>query len=111
MPLEVFAVFYFFANVVMVYIIAFGNERQFRITYRTLFLWRFLGLGFVAYLVPVELFVLKAICVYCSIMHTMIVIDFVIISYFLFYKKAFKTVRNGNKEVLVLNRNQPQSVE
>ncbi|HEY6282345.1 MAG TPA: hypothetical protein VIW22_00285, partial [Nitrososphaerales archaeon] len=33
----------------------------------------------------VELFLIRAICVYCTIMHVAILVDFVVISYLLFF--------------------------
>ena len=88
-PLEFFAAGYFIVNVVLVCLIAFGSERVFEGSLNILFGWRFLGLIFVPYLVTIELFVLRAICVYCTMMHVAIVTDFVMITYFLFYKKDF----------------------
>jgi uncharacterized membrane protein len=87
-PLEFFAAGYFVINVVLVCLIAFGSDRIFEGSLNLLFGWRFLGLIFVPYLVVIEVFVLKAICVYCTIMHVAIVADFVVITYFLFYKRA-----------------------
>ena len=86
-PLELFAVVYFIINLTLVYLIAFASEKVFRLSLRSLFAWRFLGLLMVPYLLFVELFLLRAICLYCTIMHIAIVLDFIIISYFLFYKK------------------------
>ncbi len=86
-PLELLAVFYFVVNISLVYLIAFGNERIFNVSLDILFVWRFIGITVVPYLLFVELFILKAICIYCTIMHTAIVIDFVIISYLLFFKQ------------------------
>lgn len=86
-PLELFAVAYFIINLLLVYFIAFGSDRVFRTSLKTLFRWRFLGIAIVPYLVFVELFVIKAICTYCTMMHVAIVADFVIISFLLFYKK------------------------
>lgn len=87
-PLELLAVVYFITNLALVYLIAFASDRIFRLSLRTLFAWRFLGLLMVPYLLFVELFLLRAICVYCTIMHIAIVLDFIVISYFLFYKKS-----------------------
>jgi len=87
-PLELFAVAYFAINLLLVYLIVFGSDRLFRISLNILFGWRFLGIVIVPYLIFVELFLIKAICVYCTIMHVAIIADFVIISYLLFYKKA-----------------------
>jgi len=86
-PLDLFAVFYFIINLVLVYIIAFGGDSIFRRALTVLFAWRFIGLMIVPYLVTIEVLVLKAICVYCTIMHVAIIADFIIISYFLFYKR------------------------
>ncbi len=85
-PLELFAVAYFVVNLALVYLIAFGSQGLFRAAMRTIFAWRFLGLLLVPYLVIIELFILHAVCIYCTMMHVAIVADFVIISYLLFYK-------------------------
>jgi uncharacterized membrane protein len=89
-PLELFAVAYFILNLLLVYFIAFGGDRLFRTSLKILFGWRFLGLAIVPYLVFVELFLIKAICTYCTIMHVAIIADFVIISYLLYYKSSLK---------------------
>jgi len=86
-PLDLFAVAYFIINLALVYLVAFGSESVFRRALTVLFAWRFIGLIIVPYLVSIEVFILNAICVYCTIMHVAIVLDFIIISYFLFYKK------------------------
>jgi len=86
-PLEVLALSYFLVNIGMVFVIAFGSDRAARATVNVLFAWRFLGVAIVPYLVFVELFILHAICVYCTIMHAAILIDFVVISYLLFFGK------------------------
>lgn len=85
-PLELLAVAYFVINLALVYLIAFGRESILDRVMDVLFVWRFIGLLIVPYLVFVELFLLKAICLYCTIMHVAIVLDFVVISYLLFYK-------------------------
>jgi uncharacterized membrane protein len=86
-PLELLAVGYFIVNLILVYFIAFGSDRLFKTSLKTLFGWRFIGIVIVPYLVFVELFLVRAICVYCTMMHVAIVADFIIISYLLFYKK------------------------
>ena len=86
-PLELFALAYFVINLVLVYLVAFGSESVFRRSLTVLFAWRFIGLIIVPYLVSIELFIIQAICIYCTFMHIAIVLDFIIISYFLFYKK------------------------
>lgn len=90
-PLELFAVVYFIINLAFIYLIGFGPERIFRVSFRTLFVWRFVGLAIVPYLLFVELGILRAICIYCTMMHIAIVVDFGIISYLLFYKKSIGT--------------------
>ncbi len=86
-PLEILALVYFLVNVAMVFVIAFGSDRVARTTLNVLFAWRFLGVALVPYLVFVELFLLDALCVYCTIMHAAILIDFAVISYLLFFGK------------------------
>ncbi len=85
-PLELFAAAYFIVNLALVYLIAFGSDRVFQRALGAIFIWRFLGLMIVPYLVFIELFVIHAICVYCTMMHVAIVADFIIISYLIFYK-------------------------
>jgi uncharacterized membrane protein len=87
-PLELLAVGYFMVNLILVYFIAFGSDRLFKTSLKTLFGWRFIGIAIVPYLIFVELFLVRAICVYCTMMHVAIVADFIIISYLLFFKKA-----------------------
>jgi len=86
-PLELLAVWYFIVNLLLVYFIAFGSDSLSGISLRTLFGWRFIGIVIVPYLVFVELFLVRAICIYCTVMHVAIVADFIIISYLLFYKR------------------------
>ena len=84
-PLELAALVYFLVNVGMVFVIAFASDHTAKVTVNLLFVWRFLGVALVPYLIFVELFLLHAICVYCTIMHAAILIDFVVISYLLFF--------------------------
>jgi uncharacterized membrane protein len=86
-PLEILALFYFAVNLCMVYLIAFGSDRVSNLTLQILFVWRFIGVAIVPYLVLVEVFLLHALCVYCTIMHVAILADFVVISYVLFFGK------------------------
>ena len=81
---------YFIVNLALIYLVGFGTERIYRFAFKTLFVWRFLGICLVPYLIVVELFLVKAICLYCTVMHATIIIDFGIISYFLFYKKDLR---------------------
>ncbi len=86
-PLELFAVVYFIVNILLVSVIAFGSDRASGRSLDILFVWRFIGVLIVPYLVFVELFLLKAICIYCTMMHVAIVLDFIVISYLLYYSK------------------------
>jgi uncharacterized membrane protein len=93
-PLELLAVWYFIVNLLLVYFIAFGSDSLSRMSLKTLFGWRFIGIIIVPYLVFVELFLVKAICIYCTVMHVAIIADFIIISYLLFYKHIIQTDEN-----------------
>ncbi|MCL5018015.1 MAG: vitamin K epoxide reductase family protein [Candidatus Parvarchaeota archaeon] len=90
-PLDVLGAVYFIINLALIYIVSFGKNKYYRRAFIALFGWRFFGLFLVPYLVFLEIFVLKAICVYCTIMHVSIIVDFIIITYFLFYKKSLKS--------------------
>jgi uncharacterized membrane protein len=85
-PLELFAAAYFIINLGLVYLIAFGSDNVFKKAIDAIFIWRFLGLMIVPYLIFVELFLIHALCIYCTMMHIAIIADFIIISYLLFYK-------------------------
>jgi uncharacterized membrane protein len=87
-PLELLAVVYFVINLVLIYLVSFASDIVSSRSLRILFVWRFIGLAIVPYLVSLELFVLKAICIYCTMMHIAIIVDFCIITYFLFIKKG-----------------------
>jgi len=86
-PLELFAVAYFVINLVLVYLVTFGSPRVFSNSLTVLFGWRFVGLMLVPYLVFIEFIVLKAVCIYCTIMHAAIIADFIVITYFLFFRR------------------------
>ena len=96
-PLELLAMAYFIINLVMVYLIAFGSDRVYRVSLQALFGWRFIGIAMVPYLVFVEVFLLQAICVYCTIMHVAILTDFAVFSYLLFFGKH--AMWNADEEV------------
>jgi len=83
-PLELFAIGYFIVNLVLIYIIVFGRETMYRYSFTALFFWRFVGVPLVVYLVMIEVFVIHAICLYCTVMHAAILIDFCVITYFFF---------------------------
>jgi len=100
-PLEILALVYFLVNIGMVFVIAFASDRAARTTVSLLFVWRFLGIALVPYLLVVELVILHAICVYCTIMHAAILIDFAVISYLLFFGKNSLFTEEGEPEAVV----------
>jgi len=85
-PLDALAAVWFIINLLLVILVSFASDKISIKSLRALFVWRFFGLALVPYLVFLELFVVKAICVYCTIMHVAIIIDFIIVTYLLFYK-------------------------
>ena len=92
-PLEVFAIAYFMVNLLLIYFVGFGSNALARKSLKVLFAWRFVGIIIVPYLIGIEVFLVKAICIYCTIMHISIIVDFGIISY-LFYYRNFQIVTN-----------------
>jgi uncharacterized membrane protein len=97
--LDVLAVTYFIVNLVLIFLVAFGSDWLYGKAFKVLFAWRFVGLAIVPYLMTVEFIILKTICIYCTIMHLSILIDFVIITYFVFYKKNLRTYLTSSPEV------------
>jgi len=89
--LDVLAVTYFIVNLALIFLVAFGSDRLYDRAFKVLFAWRFVGLAIVPYLMTVEFVILRTICIYCTIMHVSILIDFGIITYFIFYKKNLRT--------------------
>jgi len=89
--LDVLAVTYFIVNLALIFLVAFGSDLLYDRAFKVLFAWRFVGLAIVPYLMTVEFVILRTICIYCTIMHVSILIDFGIITYFIFYKKNLRT--------------------
>lgn len=89
--LDVLAVSYFIVNLALIFLVAFGSDWLYQKAFKVLFAWRFVGLAIVPYLMTVEFVILRTICIYCTIMHVSILVDFVIITYFIFYKKNVKS--------------------
>ncbi|MCW1301944.1 MAG: vitamin K epoxide reductase family protein [Candidatus Parvarchaeota archaeon] len=84
--LDLLAAVWFIVNIALVIMMSYAGGRTARHVLRFLFGWRFLGIAVVAYLLYLELAVVRAICLYCTVMHAAIIIDFVIISYLVFTK-------------------------
>jgi uncharacterized membrane protein len=89
-PLELLAALWFIINICLVCMISFGSSASAKRLLDVLFGWRFFGLIIVPYLLYLEFFVVHSICIYCTVMHAAIIIDFIIVSYFLFSGKAEK---------------------
>lgn len=85
-PLEMLAAAWFLSNIAAVLLIHFREAVKAKVL-RFLFYWRFLGVAVVPYLVYIELFIIGAICIYCTAMHAAIIADFALITYLLFIKK------------------------
>lgn len=98
--LDVLAVTYFVVNLALIFIVSFGSDKLYERAFKILFAWRFVGLAIVPYLMTVEFIILKAICIYCTIMHFSILIDFGIITYFIFYKKNLRTFIASGPEAI-----------
>ena len=81
-PLDLLAAIWFIANITLVLIYDLGPQRLASLALNTLFYWRFIGIAVVPYLIFVETYLLHALCMYCTIMHVMIIIDFVVITVF-----------------------------
>ncbi|AEA13578.1 Vitamin K epoxide reductase [Thermoproteus uzoniensis 768-20] len=79
-PLDGLAAVWFVLNIglVVAYFRTFKNG-----VLTSLFYWRLVGIAVLPYLLYIELVVLKALCLYCTIMHIFIIIDFILISIFL----------------------------
>jgi uncharacterized membrane protein len=88
--LDILAVAYFIVNLALIFMVAFGSESLYQRAFNVLFAWRFVGLAIVPYLMTVEFIILKTVCIYCTIMHVSILIDFAIITYFVFYKRNIR---------------------
>lgn len=83
MPLDVLAVIWFISNIAMVIAYNYVEEKWAYRIINMLMYWRFIGLLVVPYLVYVEFAILHAVCLYCTIMHSMIIADFVVITVYM----------------------------
>lgn len=79
-PLDGLAAVWFSANIALVLLYFASLSRR---ILATLYYWRILGLAILPYLLYIEFVVLKALCLYCTIMHVFIIIDFIMISIFI----------------------------
>jgi len=79
-PLDVAAAAWFMVNIAAALWLYHTLSRR---SAAFIFWWRLLGLAILPYLLYLEFAVLKAVCLYCTIMHIMIVADFAVITLFL----------------------------
>lgn len=79
-PLDGLAAVWFAVNIGIVIAYFYAYRRR---LLTTLFYWRLVGLAILPYLLYVEIVMLKALCLYCTIMHIFIIIDFILISLFI----------------------------
>ncbi len=86
--LEYLAALWFIVDIALVATVVFARKDTARKTFKALFAWRFLGIVMVPYLVYLELFQIKAICLYCTVMHIAIIADFVVITYLVFSPRS-----------------------
>ncbi|MCG2886483.1 MAG: vitamin K epoxide reductase family protein [Vulcanisaeta sp.] len=82
-PLDLLAAIWFVINIAFVITYDIGPGMVARFAINALFYWRFLGIVVVPYLIYVETYLLHALCIYCTIMHAMIIIDFTVITLYL----------------------------
>lgn len=96
--LDFLAAAWFVVNILLVVALVTVPDRLSKEVFKGLFAWRFIGLAIVPYLVYMELFVVHSICVYCTIMHGAILVDFGIISYLVFSRHSkIRTALFGQK--------------
>ncbi len=88
-PLDLLAAVWFIVNIILVLTYDLGPGNLAKLALDSLFYWRFIGIVVVPYLIFVETYLLHALCIYCTIMHAMIIIDFIVIT--VFFIKAGKT--------------------
>ncbi|WP_243671547.1 vitamin K epoxide reductase family protein [Vulcanisaeta sp. JCM 16161] len=82
-PLDLLAAVWFIVNIILVLTYDLGPGNLAALALNVLFYWRFIGILVVPYLIFVETYLLHALCMYCTIMHVMIIIDFIVITVFL----------------------------
>ncbi|MGC9071465.1 MAG: vitamin K epoxide reductase family protein [Acidilobus sp.] len=86
--LDALAAAWFIVNIALALLISLAPLAIARLSLTAIFWWRFIGVAVVPYLVYVEVFIVRAICVYCTVMHCAILADFGVISYLLFSTRS-----------------------
>ena len=85
LPLDFLALIWFIINIILVLMYYYGKYEK--LSFKFLMYWRFIGLLIIPYLVYIEFVILKAICLYCTIMHLMIIADFIVVTVYAYKNK------------------------
>lgn len=85
-PLDVLAIVWFIINIMMAIAYDRVPGSVANKLLNVLMYWRFLGLAVIPYLLYVEFVILHALCLYCTIMHSMIIADFVVITVYAYLR-------------------------
>ncbi len=86
--LDLLAAIWFIVNLALVVALVTVRKSVAKAIFRILFAWRFFGLAIVPYLIYLEFVVLHSICLYCTIMHGAIIVDFIIVTFLVFADKS-----------------------
>ena len=98
MPLDALALIWFILNIIAVVAYSYAGDRLSMLSFRFLVYWRFLGLAIIPYLLFVEFAILRAVCLYCTIMHAMIIADFAVVTVYA-YKYNLGLIRIGARRL------------
>ncbi|MFP3288848.1 MAG: vitamin K epoxide reductase family protein [Candidatus Micrarchaeota archaeon] len=77
-PLDFLAIAWFGVNLILLAILVIMNRSKVMVL---LLAWSILGVLVVPYLIYIELYVLHALCIYCTTMHIAIFLNFLIVLY------------------------------
>jgi len=87
-PLDFLAIAWFSLNLILLAVLVIMNKGK---VMTLLLAWSIIGVVVVPYLIYIELYVLHALCIYCTTMHIAIVLNFLLILYlFLKSRKDIK---------------------
>jgi len=87
-PLDFLAIAWFSLNLILLVVLVIMNKGK---VMTLLLAWSIIGVVVVPYLIYIELYVLHALCIYCTTMHIAIILNFLLILYlFLKSRKDIK---------------------
>ncbi len=84
-PLDFLALVWFSMNLVFLSFLISSKEAFRNKMLYAMIAWSLLGIGVVPYLVYLEIFVIKSICIYCTTMHLALISNFILVLY-VYYK-------------------------